>query len=140
MWCYQFTLFQRVMWPLKMCEIQSTTASRLDGIAKTYIRKWLGLPRCFSNSGLFGKKVLQLPLKSVGFGYKQEKARLVFEVMESRDHTIKGVAVVVWTRHKWRAKAEVDQAVSSCSIGWSWGESRKAGLESAGENLVKSSK
>lgn len=36
LWCYQFTLFQGVMCPLKMCEIPSTTASRLDGIANTY--------------------------------------------------------------------------------------------------------
>lgn len=33
LWCYQFKLFQHVMWPLKVFEIPSTMASRLDGIA-----------------------------------------------------------------------------------------------------------
>lgn len=47
LWCYQLTLFQCIMWPLKVCEIPSTMASRIDGIANTYIRKWLVLPRCF---------------------------------------------------------------------------------------------
>lgn len=41
--------------------------------------------------------MLQLPLKSVGLGYRQEKAGLVFELKEFRDHTIKGAAVVVRT-------------------------------------------
>lgn len=49
-WCYQFTLFQRVMWPLKVSEIPSSLASRMDIISNTYIRKWLGLPRCFSSA------------------------------------------------------------------------------------------
>ncbi len=75
-WCYQFTLFQRVMWPLKVSEIPSSLASRMDTISNTYIRKWLGLPRCFSDTGLFGKNALQLPLKSINLGYKQEKTRL----------------------------------------------------------------
>ncbi len=43
-WCYQFTLFQRVMWPLKVSKIPSSLASRMDTISNTYIRKWLGLP------------------------------------------------------------------------------------------------
>ncbi len=41
LWCYQFTLYQCVMWPLKMCEITATTVARMDAISKSYIRKWL---------------------------------------------------------------------------------------------------
>lgn len=74
-WCYQFTLYQCVMWPPKVCEIPSSVANRMDDISYIYIRKWLGLPCCFSDSGLFGKSALQLPLKSIG----QEKSRFVFE-------------------------------------------------------------
>lgn len=29
-WCYQFTLYKRVMWPLKMSEIDSSTKSNMD--------------------------------------------------------------------------------------------------------------
>lgn len=45
-WCYQFTLYRRVICPLKMSEIPSSTASKMDGKANTFIQKWLGLPPC----------------------------------------------------------------------------------------------
>nr|XP_061819532.1 uncharacterized protein LOC133608354 [Nerophis lumbriciformis] len=111
-WCYHFTLFHRVMWPLKVAEIPSSQASKMDSIANGYIRKWLGLPRCFSDTGLFGKNILQLPLKSINLGYRQEKTRLVLELRESRDEAVKSAAVIVRTGRKWKAQVEVDQAVS----------------------------
>lgn len=93
LWCYQFTLFQRVMLSLKVAEIPSSLASKMD----SFIRKWLGLPHCFSDTGLFGKNMLQLPLKSISLGYRQEKTRLVLKLRESRDKTVKGAAVAVHT-------------------------------------------
>lgn len=54
-WCYQFTLYQCLMWPLKLCDITSTTVLKMDSKANSYIRKWLGLPRCLSNMALFWK-------------------------------------------------------------------------------------
>lgn len=50
------------MWPLKMSERPSSTANKMDGKANSYIHKWLGLPRCLSETGPFGrnpKKSLQ---------------------------------------------------------------------------------
>ncbi|CAJ1057801.1 hypothetical protein F2P79_020824%2C partial [Xyrichtys novacula] len=85
---------------------------KMDGIANSYIRKWLGLPRCFSNVGLFGKNMLQLPLKSINLGYRQKKTHLLLELGETRDEAVKGAAVMVRTGRKWRAQYEVDQAVS----------------------------
>ncbi len=133
-WCYQFTLFQRVMWPLKVSEIPSSLASRMDTISNTYIRKWLGLPRCFYDTGLFGKNALQLPLKSINLGYKQEKTRLVFKLKESRDEAVKRAGVTIRTGYRWKAQQEVDQAVNRlqhkevmgrvqhCRAGLGWGE------------------
>ena len=72
-WCYEFTLYKRVMWPLKISKIISTR-SKMDGKAYSFIRKWLGLLRCLSETGLFGKNTLQLP--SISLGYKQENTRL----------------------------------------------------------------
>lgn len=68
-WCYQFTLYRMVMWPLKMSEISSSTASKMDGKANSFIRKCLGLPLCLSEMDLFGKNTLQLPLQSIRLGY-----------------------------------------------------------------------
>lgn len=36
--CYQFTLYQRLMWPLKLCDITSTTVLKMDSKANNYIR------------------------------------------------------------------------------------------------------
>ncbi len=58
-WSYQFILYPRVMWPLKMSEVPSSVAEKLDGLANSFIRKWLGLPRCLSDVGLFGRNTLQ---------------------------------------------------------------------------------
>ena len=73
------------MWPLKMSEIPSSTVSKMDGKANAFIRKWLGPPRWISETGLFGKNALQLPLQSIALGYMQEKTRLVLELRESTD-------------------------------------------------------
>ncbi|KAL7836380.1 hypothetical protein AOLI_G00276640 [Acnodon oligacanthus] len=128
-WCYQFTLFQRVMWPLKVCEIPFSMASKMDGIAKSNMRKWLGLPHCFSDAGLFGKNMLQLILKSIDLGYKQEKTRLVLELMESRDEAVKAAGVTICTGRKWRAQAisrlkhkEVLGRTQVSRAGLGWGE------------------
>ena len=111
-WCYQFILYQRVMWPLKMSEIPSSVVSKMDGLANSFIRKWLGLPRCLSDAGLFGRNMLQLPLRSISLGYKQEKARLVLELRESTDQLVRAADPQIRTGRKWKAQEEVDLAIS----------------------------
>lgn len=94
------------MWLL--CEIPLSTVSRLNGKANSFIRKWLGLPRCLSETGIFRKNMLQLALQSVTMGYKQEKARLVMEMKESTDQSVRNGNVQIRTGHKWKAQVEVD--------------------------------
>ena len=106
-WSYQFTLYRRVMWPLKMSQIPSSTASKMDGKANSFIRKWLGLPRCFSETGLFGRNTLQLLLQSISLGYKQEKTRLILELRESTDQTVRNAKPKVLTGRRWNAQTEV---------------------------------
>ena len=72
---------------------------------------WLGLPRCLSETGLFGRNTLQLPLQSISLGYKQEKTRLVLELRESTDQTVRNANAKVPTGRKWNAQTEVDQAI-----------------------------
>ncbi len=111
-WCYQMILYRRVMWPLKMSEIPSSAVSKMDGKANSFIRKWLGLPHCLCETGLFGKNALQLPLQSINLGYMQEKSRLVLELRESTDQSVRNISAKVPTGRKWNAQAEVDQAIS----------------------------
>ena len=110
-WCYHFTLYPRVMWPLKLCEVTSSAVSRMEAKANSFIRKWLGLPRCFSAAGLYGRNSLQLPLKSITLGYRQEKARLVMELRDSADRTVAEANARVATGRKWRAEEEVQKVM-----------------------------
>ena len=87
-WCYQFTLYHRLMWPLKLNDITMTMVLKLEAKANNYIRKWLGLPQCLSNTALFGRNTLQLPLQSISLGYKKEKVRLLFGLRDSPDPAI----------------------------------------------------
>ncbi|XP_028448018.1 uncharacterized protein LOC114564703 [Perca flavescens] len=109
-WCYHFTLYPRVMWPLKLCEVTSSAVSRMAK-ANSFIRRWLGLPRCFSAAGLYGWNSLQLPLKSITLGYKQEKERLVMELRDSSDRAVVDANARVETGRKWRAKEEVQKVM-----------------------------
>ncbi|XP_039516167.1 receptor-type tyrosine-protein phosphatase beta-like [Pimephales promelas] len=111
-WSYQFILYPRVMWPLKMSEVPSSVANKMDELANSFIRKWLGLPRCLSEVGLFGRNTLQLPLRSIGLGYKQEKARMVMELRESTDQLVRAAGPNIRTGRKWKAQEEVDRAIS----------------------------
>lgn len=77
LWCCQHTLYHRVMWPLKVCKLPLSKVSRMDSLANNYIRKWLG----FSDASLFGQNMLELPMKSISLGYKQEKACLILETL-----------------------------------------------------------
>ena len=92
----------------------------MDGKANSFIRKCLGLPRCLSETGLFGKNTLQLPLQSISLGYMQEKTRLLLELRESTDQSVRNANAKVPTGRKWNAQSEV-----GCNTGRSWAESRQ---------------
>lgn len=85
----------------------------MDSLANSYIRKWLGLPCCFSDAGLFGWNILKLLLKPISQGYKQEKVRLVLELIDSADALKRSAKVTFHIGHKWKVQAEVDHAVST---------------------------
>ena len=55
---------------------------------------------------------MQLPLRSIGLGYKQEKARMVLELRESTDQLVKEAGSQIRTGRKWKAQEEVDMAIS----------------------------
>lgn len=65
-------------------EIPLSTISKMDGKANSH-PKVAGLE---TETGLFGKDILQLLLQSISMGYKQEKTRLVLELRESTDQAV----------------------------------------------------
>lgn len=104
-WCYQRTLYQLVMWSLKICKIPMSEVCRMDSLANGYIRKWMGLPRCFSDAGLVEWNMLELPLKSISLSYKQEKAHLVLEMKDSADHLVRSTGLGWCAPQKFWSKA-----------------------------------
>lgn len=63
-------------------------------MARPDIHKGLGLPCCFSEAGLFGQNMLELPIKSIRLGYKQEKGHLVLELKNPVDPLIRSAKVI----------------------------------------------
>lgn len=101
-WCFTFTLYPRVMWLPNLSEVILSAVSKMNTKTSSFIRKWLGLPRCLSLANLYGRSTHQLPLKSITIGYRQENERLVMELGNSADE------MVTWvTGRKLRAGEEV---------------------------------
>ncbi|TRY90019.1 hypothetical protein DNTS_029625 [Danionella cerebrum] len=74
------------------CGLSKSVAVKMDGFANSIIRKWLGLPRCLSEVGLFGRK-----------------AQMVLEPRESTDQLVRPR---IQTGRRWKAQVEVDIPIS----------------------------
>jgi hypothetical protein len=51
-WLYQHALLPRLIWPLMLYEVPSTTVEALERITSRHLRKWLGVPPSFTSIGL----------------------------------------------------------------------------------------
>lgn len=72
----------------------------------SFARKWLGLPRCLSNIGLYRKGILAEE-------YKCTKVRMEMTLKESCDPCVAPVALTLATRRKWTPSAATHQAKSA---------------------------
>lgn len=81
----------------------------MDGKANAFIRKWLRLPRCLSETGLFGRNTLQLPFQSISLGYKKEKTRLVLKLRESADQAVRNANPKVQTGKRLSAESRREE-------------------------------
>lgn len=78
----------------------------------SFARKWLGLPRCLSNIGLYRKGILELPIFSLTEEYKCTIVRLEMTLKESCDPCVAPVALTLATRRKWTPSAATHHAKS----------------------------
>ena len=110
-WIYQHGILYRILWPLLVYELPLTTVEKMERLANTYLKKWLGIPRSFSSVGLFSQNSkLQLPLKSVLDQYQITKARQVMLLEESSDHCVSEAGIQIEGGRKWRAGVAVEEA------------------------------
>ena len=91
-WCYQHGLLPRLLWPLQMYEIVISRVERIQQYSNKYLRKWLGVPPCFSKVGLYTNSGnLQLPIYSLVEEFKIGKVRLYMIMKDSADEIIRKV-------------------------------------------------
>ncbi len=112
-WCLQFGLLPRLMWPLTMYDINLTGTEKMERTISSYMRECLGLPRCLSSIGLYGQGLLQLPLSSLAEEFRCTKVRLKMTLAESRDMVIRAAAPTLATGKKWMAKGAAPLAISA---------------------------
>ncbi|GFN84980.1 reverse transcriptase [Plakobranchus ocellatus] len=107
-WCLQFMLIPKLLWPLLVYDICSTT---IEAKINKYTRKWLGVPPGLSDGSMYCRKAkLKLPMKSILEEYKCGKARLLTMLEESDDPVVKTVQPSLKTGRKWKVTEAVDEA------------------------------
>ena len=98
-------------------EIPMTKIEKLERTVSSYIKKWLGLPCCLSNIGLYGHGALELPVSSLTEEFKCTKLRLNMTLTESQDDTIRVAAPRLATGRKWIPSEAVQQGKSALRHG-----------------------
>jgi len=83
-----------LLWPLWI------TVDKLDALVSSYVRKWLGLPRCLSRVALYSKGILQLPVSGLTEEFKCTKVRLEMTLVESCNKYVREAAPVLKTSRK----------------------------------------
>ena len=111
LWCLQFALYPRLLWPLMIYEIAESRVEMVEKKCRAYTRKWLGLPRCLNSSALYGKGLpLELPITSIVEEYKAGKVRTVMMLRLSKDSTIREDPPEVKTGKRWSAEKAANDA------------------------------
>ena len=103
-WCYQHGLLPRLLWPLQMYEIAISRVERIQQYSNKYLRKWLGVPPCFSKVALYNNSENQLlPISSLVKEFKIGKVRLHMMTKESADEIIRKAYPEIKSVMKWSA-------------------------------------
>ena len=109
--CFQHGLLPHLLWPLQIYEISLSRVETIQQHINKYLRKWLGVPPCFSTVGLYtAAGMLQLPFLSITEEFKVGKARLHLMLRDSPDDVIRQVQPEVRTGSKWSAAKAVQEA------------------------------
>ncbi|RUS85859.1 hypothetical protein EGW08_006411 [Elysia chlorotica] len=116
-WGLQFMLIPKLLWPLMVYEICSTTVEAIEAKINKFTRRWLGVPPGLTDVAMYCRTTkLKLPLKSILEEYKCGKARLFSMLEDSDDLVVKTVQPSIKTGRKWKAVTAVDQAKECLKI------------------------
>ena len=88
-WCLQFMLIPKLLWPLLVYEICSTTVEAIEAKITKFTRRWLGIPPGLTDVAMYCHKAkLRLPLESILEEYKCGKVRLLSMLEDSEDPVV----------------------------------------------------
>ena len=112
-WIYHHGVIPKMRWPLMMYEMPLTQVEKMEKICNRYLRKWLGVPRCFTDVGLYGStNMVQLPLKSLVEEFKVVKVQAQVTLLQSSDKTVSEAGMVLRSGRKWSVKNSAYEAES----------------------------
>ena len=117
LWCFQFGLLPRLMWPLTVYEIPISKVEKLERVVSSFVRKWLGLPRCLTSVALYGRGTLSLPISSITEEYKSAKVRLNMTLSESQDKAVREAQPQLRTGRKWNPEEAGKEAKAALKHG-----------------------
>ena len=110
-WCLQFMLIPKLLWPLLIYDISVSTVETMEGKINKYTRKWLGTPPGLTDVALYCRQAkLRLPLKSILEEYKAGKARLLSMLEDSADPVVKAAEPELKSGRKWKVKEATEAA------------------------------
>ena len=113
LWCLQYGLMPRIMWPLTVYEVALTHVEAMERSINKYVKKWLGVPNSLTNVAIHSSRTkLTLPVRSVVEEYKVAKARSFMTLRDSKDPVVKNIQPDVKSGRKWTASAAVEEAES----------------------------
>ena len=116
-WCYQHGLLPRLLCPLQMFEIAISRVEWIQQYCNKYLRKWLGVPPCFSKVGLYTNSGnIQLPISSLVEEFKIGKVRLHMMMKDSADEIIRKAYPEIKSGTKWSAVKTAQEAKCSLRI------------------------
>ncbi|RXN38269.1 reverse transcriptase [Labeo rohita] len=110
-WIYQHGVLPRLLWPLSVYEVPTSTVEALEKSISQFLRRWLGLPRSLSSIALYGHSTkLHLPLIGLSEEFKVARSREVLMYRDSRDTKVTAAGILVKTGRKWQAQEAVTKA------------------------------
>ena len=116
-WCLQKILIPKLLWPLLIYDICTSTVEAMEAKINKYTRKWLGTPPCLTDVALYCRHAkLKLPFKSILEEYKAGKARLLSLLQDSVDPVVRSAEPELRTGRKWKAREAVQAAEDSLRI------------------------
>ena len=94
-------MLPKLLWPLLVYEICSSTIEAIEAKINKFTRRWLGVPPRITDVAMYCRNAkLRLPLKSILEEYICGEARLLSMLEDSEDPVVKTVQPTIKTGRK----------------------------------------